>query len=42
LKARLCVEGAHEMVEFCQQHGIAHEVCGKVIVAANAEEAAAP
>jgi (S)-2-hydroxyglutarate dehydrogenase len=38
LKARLCVEGAREMVEFCQRHGIAHEVCGKVIVAVNAEE----
>ncbi len=40
LKARLCVEGAREMVEFCQRHGIAHEVCGKVIVAINSEEAA--
>ena len=39
LKARLCVSGAREMVEFCQLHGIAHEVCGKVIVAINAEEA---
>lgn len=38
LKARLCVEGAREMVGFCQRHGIAHEVCGKVIVAINAEE----
>ncbi len=40
LKARLCVEGAREMVEFCQRHEIAHKVCGKVIVAINAEEAA--
>jgi len=40
LKARLCVEGAREMVEFCLRHGIAHEVCGKVIVATNSEEAA--
>jgi L-2-hydroxyglutarate oxidase len=39
LKARLCVEGAREMVEFCQRHDIAYEVCGKVIVASNAEEA---
>jgi L-2-hydroxyglutarate oxidase len=38
LKARLCVEGAREMVEFCQQHGIPHEVCGKLIVATNADE----
>lgn len=33
LKARLCVEGAAAMVEFCRIHGIAHEICGKVIVA---------
>jgi (S)-2-hydroxyglutarate dehydrogenase len=40
LKARLCVEGAREMVEFCQRHGIPHQVCGKLILATNAEEAA--
>src|ERR1039457_557003 len=39
LKARLCVAGAREMVEFCAQHGIPHEVCGKLIVATNTEEA---
>jgi L-2-hydroxyglutarate oxidase LhgO len=40
LKARLCVAGAREMVEFCSRHGIPHEVCGKLIVAVNSEEAA--
>ena len=40
LKARLCVEGAREMVEFCLRHGIAHEVCGKIIVAIDSEESA--
>ena len=40
LKARLCVAGAREMVEFCTRHGIPHEVCGKLIVATNSEEAA--
>ena len=40
LKARLCVAGAREMVEFCSQYGIPHEVCGKLIVATNLEEAA--
>jgi L-2-hydroxyglutarate oxidase len=39
LKAKLCVEGAREMVEFCGRHGIAHEVCGKLIVATTADEA---
>jgi (S)-2-hydroxyglutarate dehydrogenase len=37
-KARLAVAGAASMVAFCQTHGIAHEVCGKVIVAAHDSE----
>jgi (S)-2-hydroxyglutarate dehydrogenase len=40
LKARLCVAGAREMVEFCLRHGIPHEVCGKLIVATNSDEVA--
>jgi len=39
LKARLCVAGAREMVEFCAQHAIPYEVCGKLIVAINDAEA---
>lgn len=38
LKARLCVAGAAAMVEFCREHGIPHDVCGKVIVATHADE----
>ena len=38
LKARLCVTGAAAMVEFCREHGIPHEVCGKVIVATGTDE----
>jgi len=33
LKARLSRAGSKSMVEFCQQHDIPHDVCGKVIVA---------
>src|SRR5215475_5963619 len=38
LKARTCVAGAAAMVEFCREHGIRHEVCGKVIVATSSDE----
>src|ERR671914_2286410 len=40
LKARLCVEGAAEMYEFCERHEIPHERCGKVIVARHEGELA--
>ncbi|MFJ9644581.1 L-2-hydroxyglutarate oxidase [Streptomyces sp. NPDC004244] len=38
LKARFAVSGAAEMVKFCAEHGIAHEVTGKLIVATGREE----
>jgi (S)-2-hydroxyglutarate dehydrogenase len=38
LKAKLCVEGARAMVAFCREHGIPHQVCGKVIVATSVEQ----
>jgi L-2-hydroxyglutarate oxidase len=38
MKAQLCVSGAAAMIEFCREHGIAHEVCGKVIVATREDE----
>lgn len=34
-KARLCVAGLREMVEFCQANAIPHDVCGKLVVATN-------
>jgi L-2-hydroxyglutarate oxidase len=38
LKARLAVSGIREMTEFCREHDIAHEICGKVVVATDAKE----
>src|SRR6266550_502993 len=35
LKARLCVEGARDLYEYCDRAGIPAERCGKVIVALN-------
>ncbi len=37
-RARLAVCGIQQMVAFCQRHSIPHDVCGKVVVAANDEE----
>jgi L-2-hydroxyglutarate oxidase len=37
-KAKFCRDGSRAMVEFCQEYGIAHEVCGKVIVATSEQE----
>jgi L-2-hydroxyglutarate oxidase len=38
MKAKLAVTGIRQMVAFCQEHGIAHDVCGKLVVAAKDEE----
>lgn len=38
LKAKLCVEGAAAMVEFCREHSLPYQVCGKLIVATTEEE----
>jgi L-2-hydroxyglutarate oxidase len=38
LKATLAVSGSRKMVEFCRDNGIAHDICGKVIVATNEQE----
>ena len=37
-KATMAVAGRSSMVEFCRRHDIAHEVCGKVIVAVDGSE----
>ena len=38
LKATLCVEGARAMFRFCEEEGIAHERCGKLVVATAPDE----
>ncbi|HEY6166479.1 MAG TPA: L-2-hydroxyglutarate oxidase [Verrucomicrobiae bacterium] len=37
-KARFAKAGAESMVRFCREHGLPHDVCGKVIVATNETE----
>lgn len=37
-KAKNCVDGRHQLVEFCRENDVAHEICGKVIVASNKNE----
>lgn len=39
-KARFARAGNASMADFCQKHGIAHEICGKVIIATSENERA--
>jgi L-2-hydroxyglutarate oxidase len=38
LKAQTVVEGARRMVQFCQEHNLPYELCGKVVVATKEDE----
>lgn len=38
LKARLAVSGIRQMTEFCAEHAVPHEICGKLVVAAEERE----
>jgi L-2-hydroxyglutarate oxidase LhgO len=37
-KARLAVQGIRKMVDFCREHGVPFEQCGKIVVATEQEE----
>lgn len=37
-RARNCVDGRHQLVDFCEQHEVNYEICGKVIVATDEED----
>ncbi|MCD9199579.1 L-2-hydroxyglutarate oxidase [Aeromicrobium wangtongii] len=38
LKATMCLAGNRSMTRFAQEHGIAHDICGKLIVATSADQ----
>ena len=37
-KARLSVSGLQQMIAFCREHGVAHDQCGKIVVATDESE----
>ncbi len=37
-KARNCVEGRRQLIDYCLRHDIQHKICGKVIVATSESE----
>lgn len=38
MKARLAVSGIQEMAQFCRDNNVAHEICGKLVVATDETE----
>lgn len=38
LKATNCIRGYHLVIEFCREHGIPFELCGKIVVATDETE----
>ena len=38
LKAKNCIDGYHMMIQFCDEHQIPYDLCGKVVVATDKSE----
>jgi len=38
LKAKNCIDGYHMMIQFCDEHEIPYDLCGKVVVATDKSE----
>ncbi|MCU0453779.1 MAG: L-2-hydroxyglutarate oxidase [Bacteroidetes bacterium] len=38
LKARLCVQGSRDLVDFCRTHDVPHRICGKIVLATSPGE----
>lgn len=38
LKAETCRAGREALIDFCEEHGVSYELCGKVVVALNESE----
>ncbi|MEX0771790.1 MAG: L-2-hydroxyglutarate oxidase [Balneolales bacterium] len=37
-KAKNCISGRHQLIEFCREHEVGYDLCGKLIVAVNEAE----
>ncbi|MDX1639684.1 MAG: FAD-dependent oxidoreductase, partial [Balneolaceae bacterium] len=37
-RAKNCVNGRHQLVDFCEKHEVDYEICGKIIVASEKED----
>jgi len=37
-KAKNCVDGRHQLVQFCEDNDVAYDICGKIIVASEESE----
>lgn len=38
LKARMCLAGAQQLIEFCREQQVPHELCGKLVIATQPHE----